>query len=1003
MGKINSDLNTEIKLFKENIEYLISSGDLENSKKLIAEFQLIKDKDIEIQNMKAIISIMENSLDDAERFLWEAVGIESDSPDTLFNLAYLYEIKAELEKSVNFYRQAYQKTENLERKFQIKQILSHFEDVEFPIERKFIVLSSCPWGVMLQRPHQIARALSKLGYKIDYIQPSIEVEASNEKVTNDELMKFSEDHIRQYELIKIHNPVSAYYKENYLLNNYSNIVQDIINESDEEVILICYLPSQVNIINQLSGRFKVVYECVDDHSDLEHSYWSNKQDREYEIQILDRADVITTTSNALYLTKSIQNKNNNVYLSKNAVNVEDFTRYEETILPDDLLEIPSPRICYIGAVDSWFDKELFYELVRTNKDKSFVVIGPVREGILNEKEDNLYILGLKEHRELKSYLKFMDIGIVPFKDNTDIIINCDPIKMYEYVMSGLPVIATNMPELILNRSFIKTCKNINEWNSVITHFINFKLPKDEMREFIHDNTWAMRSIQMINLIDDRTDQYNRDSILKKMRINWETAIDDNAVLLSMYSLLIGESDKVRALMLAEQAYSEVGIYYTFKNYMKLLILNDELSTAAQVVLNYEGIDKKYKAELIYAKENGKDILVRLLYCINDFHGIYNYLNDKRDYNESIDYANYLFEVGNLNKALQIYWNNSFNNYLVHDSPLSSVNIAYLLELSKNNRYSYFEERYELLCKKYLEYEKDHRENESGNLRITILIVTRNRPSLLERCLLYFSGFRNITLNIRVLDGSDTYEKGINLELLQKNNFKNVIYSHFDSSSSPIDRISHILPEIEDEYCAVCADDDFIAEEGIISSIKIMEANMEIVTVKGRSYVYKNNNISEIFEFPKDCCERLIEDSPVNRISKLTKNWVPQLIYSVFRKDTLKIVTNLLTKEEVRSLPFVFIEYLWYFAIPLIGKVENMDIPLNIRDFSMDSEGHVAWGFANYIEEDSFNEKYEVFKSALVSLFENSEQADELDECMDQIMDSFLDNSWGLKERFVVNL
>ena len=35
--------------------------------------------------------------------------------------------------------------------------------------RQFIILSSCPWGEMQQRPHQMAKALARLGYKVAFI------------------------------------------------------------------------------------------------------------------------------------------------------------------------------------------------------------------------------------------------------------------------------------------------------------------------------------------------------------------------------------------------------------------------------------------------------------------------------------------------------------------------------------------------------------------------------------------------------------------------------------------------------------------------------------------------------------------------------------------------------------------------------------------------------------------------------------------------------------------
>ncbi|MEJ3718780.1 TIGR00180 family glycosyltransferase [Paenibacillus polymyxa] len=978
----DSSLNRETDLLKKNIELLINAGDIENSKFLIAEFEVLNQKDIDIQNMKAIISMVENNYVEAEKHLWEGICVDPENADTLFNLAYLNELLGEYSKSINFFRQACRKTEDLQRKFTINQNIKKLcEVVSSSIDRKFIVFATCSLSASLQRVHHVSRALMELGHEVEYIEPLVEVTASNEQVTDKTLLDFSRRNIVWDGLVRVHTPVSAYFEGRYLLDNFVDIVQNLIDQSENEVVLICYLPSHVDIINQLSGRFKVMYECLIDHNDVEK-----------ERQIMEKADVITTTSTALYLDKYLKTTKGNVFLSKNAANINALKVTTENIIPDDLCNIPSPRICYLGTVDSWFDKELFYEVVRTNKDKSFVVIGPANEAILNEREDNLYILGSKEHSEIGQYLKHMRLGILPLKGYTESVVNSAPIKFYEYVISGLPVVSMNLPEMVINQNFVRTCNDVKEFNEAIGHFIENDVSENEIYEFANKNTWTSRCLQMISFLNEESQQHKKELVFKNLTMNWGTNINSNLILLSMYSLIIAEKDEREGLHLARKAYSGFSLLYTLKNYIRLLIMNNQLSTAIEVVLNDEKVHKKYKVELLYAIENDRDVYSILYFCIKDNSKIH--LNEMDQ--QSVEYANYLYETGNINEALQIYWKNSQSNYHIHDSPMSSHNIWELLEIIKHNRSSYFRERYESLCEKYLAI--DERESQldlTFSKSVTVLVITRNRPHLLERCLKYFSGFKSIDIRIRVLDGSDQGFKDNNINLLQKYNFPNVIYYHYDNDLSPLDRITQVLDHVDEEYCAICADDDFLSEEGIMSSIKIMELNKDIVTVKGRSFIYVNDDTTKIFDFPRDSCESLLDDSPFERINKLTLNWVPQLIYLVFRKETLKIVTEMLKREDVRKLPFVFTEYLWYFSITLIGKVENSDNPLNFRDFSIDSEGNKVDGFPKFIADGTFEMHYAIFKSALVSLLEKSYSSEEIAKHVDQSMDLFLLNSWGL--------
>lgn len=53
----------------------------------------LQGNDIDILNMKAIVSIIENNLEDAEKLLWEAINLSSHHSDAFVNLAYVYEIQ----------------------------------------------------------------------------------------------------------------------------------------------------------------------------------------------------------------------------------------------------------------------------------------------------------------------------------------------------------------------------------------------------------------------------------------------------------------------------------------------------------------------------------------------------------------------------------------------------------------------------------------------------------------------------------------------------------------------------------------------------------------------------------------------------------------------------------------------------------------------------------------------------------------------------------------------
>jgi glycosyltransferase involved in cell wall biosynthesis len=115
--------------------------------------------------------------------------------------------------------------------------------------------------------------------------------------------------------------------------------------------------------------------------------------------------------------------------------------------PADLAAIPAPRAVYVGALEYWFDAELLAKTARSLPDVSFVVIGPgSAEGGDLEHLPNVHLLGARPYDELPAYLQHCDIGIVPFRRD-EMVDAIHPIKVYEYLAAGLPVVSTRWPEL----------------------------------------------------------------------------------------------------------------------------------------------------------------------------------------------------------------------------------------------------------------------------------------------------------------------------------------------------------------------------------------------------------------------------------------------------------------------------------------------------------------------------------------------------------------------------
>ena len=113
------------------------------------------------------------------------------------------------------------------------------------------------------------------------------------------------------------------------------------------------------------------------------------------------------------------------------------------------MKIKKPIIGYYGAIAEWFDVNLVKKLSEEFRTSSIVLIGRVNNSEVEElatRSSNIYLLGEKNYEDLPEYLQEFDVCIIPFIIN-DLIKATSPVKAFEYMASGKPIVTTNIPEL----------------------------------------------------------------------------------------------------------------------------------------------------------------------------------------------------------------------------------------------------------------------------------------------------------------------------------------------------------------------------------------------------------------------------------------------------------------------------------------------------------------------------------------------------------------------------
>jgi glycosyltransferase involved in cell wall biosynthesis len=217
-------------------------------------------------------------------------------------------------------------------------------------------------------------------------------------------------------------------------------------------ILWAYVPQAEILIDALDPSL-IVYHCVDDIAAQERI--DTASFRAAESRFAARADLVLASAPAL--AERLWTISRNVIYAPNVADTELFARALQPSPPAPLdpamAALLAPRIVFTGAIVAIkLDIPLLIELARLRPSWSFALVGPVGPGDPHTDvsalaaQPNIHLLGPRAYSELPDVLRAADAGLIPYARN-ELTESIFPMKVYEYLAAGLPVIATPLPAL----------------------------------------------------------------------------------------------------------------------------------------------------------------------------------------------------------------------------------------------------------------------------------------------------------------------------------------------------------------------------------------------------------------------------------------------------------------------------------------------------------------------------------------------------------------------------
>lgn len=326
--------------------------------------------------------------------------------------------------------------------------------------KNILIASLQPWYSPLVSKQFISLELAKIGNWVTFLNIKRILAGAflNQDINRKKFHRIYPERLR----LKTLHVVRGFLRNRALYQLAKSYAKRTLGTSYYPDVIFSFDP-QFCLLHELFPKALRIYYCVDHVA-------SDKILEEAQERILAHTDLVVVSSKQLY--KDFEGKHPNVNYLPHGVDLLD--EYEDKGWKNKIDHWfhdlgHGPVFGFLGYLSSQIDFQLVDFIARENSEATIALVGPQSletKNIITQLPKNILCTGPIPATCAKYCLSNFDVGMVPYKNN-QFNSRRNPIKVMQYIASGLPVVTTGIGEDFNDSRLVHRCITHQEFNDTL--------------------------------------------------------------------------------------------------------------------------------------------------------------------------------------------------------------------------------------------------------------------------------------------------------------------------------------------------------------------------------------------------------------------------------------------------------------------------------------------------------------------------------------------------------